>query len=159
MSDYRIDLARDRDVSLIAGMSRRLIEAGLAPTWPAERVLRHLRHAESVVLTAKSGAELHAFAIMQFGDTTAHLNLLAVEPSRQRRGLGRGLLSWLEESAMVAGTFLIQLELRATNTGARAFYEALGYQETGRVRGYYQQMEDAVQMQRDVRVGRGATRV
>ena len=60
---------------------------------------------------------------------------------------------------MVAGTFLIELELRATNTGARAFYEALGYRETGRVPGYYQRVEDAIRMARDLRVGHGATQV
>ena len=90
---------------------------------------------------------------MQFGDSTAHLNLLAVERGSQRRGVGRGLLTWLEETAIVAGTFLIELELRATNAVARAFYEALGYRETGRIAGYYQRIEDAVRMARDLRIG------
>ena len=159
MSAAEFGLAREGDAPLIAAMSGRLIEAGLAPSWPTERVLRHVRHAESLVLTAKQCRELQGFAIMQFGDATAHLNLLAVEVARQRRGLGRGLVTWLEESAMVAGTFLVQLELRATNAAARAFYESLGYRETGRVPGYYQQREDAVRMARDLRVGRGATHV
>ena len=150
-------LARLEDASLIAAMSSRLIEAGLAPSWPAERVARHIRHVESVVLAARSGARVVGFAIMQFGDTSAHLNLLAVEASHQRRGLGRALVRWLEESAVVAGTFVIELELRATNERARAFYETLGYRETGRVAGYYQSVEDAIRMARDLRVGSGTT--
>jgi ribosomal protein S18 acetylase RimI-like enzyme len=150
-------LARLDDASLIAAMSSRLIEAGLAPSWPAERVARHIRHAESVVLAARSGGRVVGFAIMQFGDTSAHLNLLAVETSHQRRGLGRGLVRWLEESAVVAGTFVIELELRATNERARAFYATLGYRETGRVAGYYQSVEDAIRMARDLRVGSGTT--
>ncbi|HXA92056.1 MAG TPA: GNAT family N-acetyltransferase [Steroidobacteraceae bacterium] len=150
-------LARLDDASLIAAMSSRLIEAGLAPSWPAERVARHIRHAESVVLAARSSGRVVGFAIMQFGDTSAHLNLLAVETSHQRRGLGRGLVRWLEESAVVAGTFVIELELRATNERARAFYATLGYRETGRVAGYYQSVEDAIRMARDLRVGSGTT--
>src|SRR6516225_8148982 len=114
--------AKNCDAPLIAAMSGRLIEAGLEPSWTAERVLRHMRHSESVVLAARTGGLMAGFAIMQFGDATAHLNLLAVEHGSQRRGLGRGLLTWLEESAIVAGTFLIELELRAGNHGARAFY-------------------------------------
>jgi len=157
MSTTRFELARDADASLIAAMSSRLIEAGLEPSWPAERVRRHLRHSESVVLVARREAALAGFAIMQFGDTSAHLNLLAVERGNQRLGVGRGLLTWLEESALVAGTFLIELELRATNAVARAFYESLGYHETGRIAGYYQRIEDAVRMARDLRIG--ATRV
>jgi ribosomal-protein-alanine N-acetyltransferase len=150
-------LARLEDASLIAAMSSRLIEAGLAPSWPAERVARHIRHAESVVLAARTGGRVIGFAIMQFGDTSAHLNLLAVEIAHQRRGLGRTLVRWLEESAVVAGTFVIELELRATNERARAFYATLGYRETGRVTGYYQSVEDAIRMARDLRVGSGTT--
>jgi ribosomal-protein-alanine N-acetyltransferase len=150
-------LARLEDASHIAAMSSRLIEAGLAPSWPAERVARHIRHAESVVLAARTGGRVIGFAVMQFGDTSAHLNLLAVEISHQRRGLGRTLVRWLEESAVVAGTFVIELELRATNERGRAFYETLGYRETGRVTGYYQSVEDAIRMARDLRVGSGTT--
>ncbi len=150
--DHRLELARLADAPVISAMSSRLIEAGLTPSWPPERVARHIRGEESIVLTAKRSAGLLGFAIMQFGDSTAHLNLLAVDSYSQRRGLGRALLSWLEESAVVAGTFLIQLELRASNSIARAFYQARGYRETGRVAGYYQRLEDAIQMERDLSV-------
>jgi ribosomal protein S18 acetylase RimI-like enzyme len=149
---HRLELARRADAPLIAAMSRRLVEAGLTPSWPAPRVARHIDSTESIVLTAKRAGALLGFAIMQFGDTTAHLNLLAVETAHQRRGLGRALIAWLEESAVVAGTFLIELELRATNLAARTFYEQLGYRETGRVPGYYQQLEDAIRMARDLTV-------
>ncbi|HUN28113.1 MAG TPA: GNAT family N-acetyltransferase [Steroidobacteraceae bacterium] len=151
----KLELAQIGDAPLIAAMSCQLVESGLAPSWPAERVARHIRHAESVVLAAKHTGRLAGFAIMQFGDSTAHLNLLAVDPSSQRHGLGRALVHWLEESALVAGTFVIQLELRASNCGALAFYLRLGYRETGRVSGYYQRVEDAIQMSRDVRVPGG----
>ncbi len=148
--EHRLELARLVDAPVIAAMSCRLIEAGLTPSWPAERVARHIRHADSIVLTAKRSGRLLGFAIMQFSDATAHLNLLAVDSASQRRGIGRALLGWLEESALVAGTFLIQLELRASNHGARAFYEARGYRETGRVPGYYQRLEDAIRMERNL---------
>ena len=156
LAEPRLEPARMGDAPLIAAMSRRLVESGLAPSWPTERVARHMCNGDSVVLTAKRHAVLLGFAIMQFGDTTAHLNLLAVDPAHQRRGLGRALLTWLQESATVAGTFLIELELRATNLGARAFYEHLGYRETGRVAGYYQRVEDAIRMARNLRVSEAA---
>ncbi len=156
--DHRLQLARLADAPAIAAMSSRLIEAGLTPSWPPERIARHIRDEESLVLTARRSGGLLGFAIMQFGDSTAHLNLLAVESHSQRRGLGRALLRWLEESAVVAGTFVIQLELRASNSGARAFYHDRGYRETGRVPGYYQRLEDAIQMTRDLSVAGGAAR-
>ena len=150
---HPIELARERDAAHIAAMSRRLIEAGLPPSWPLERVLGHIRRSDSLVLAHRREGRLAGFAIMQFGDTRAHLNLLAVEPRWQRAGIGRAMITWLEDSARVAGTFTITLELRAGNGAARRFYEALGYHETGRLAGYYQRREDALTMMRDLRVG------
>ena len=139
-------------------MSRHFIEVGLEPSWPAARVAWHIRHADSVVLTARTQSEIAGFAIMQFGEESAHLNLLAVGPAHRRRGIARRLLVWLEETALTAGTFRIALELRARNVGARAFYAALGYCEVARLAGYYQGAEDAIRMQRDVREIVGGSR-
>ncbi len=135
-------------------MSRRLIEAGLEPCWTAERIERQLRNPDSVVLTARAAVELAGFAIMQFGDEAAHLNLLAVQPAYRRLGVGRQLVGWLEDTARVAGTFAIRLEVRSGNDAARAFYSALGYRESGFVRGYYQGVEDAIRLTRDLAVAR-----
>jgi ribosomal protein S18 acetylase RimI-like enzyme len=144
--------ARRRDVTRCAAMARRLVEAGLEPCWSVERIERHQRHDDSVVLSARVAGSVAGFAIMQYGDDAAHLNLLAVEPTQQRQGIGRRLIGWLEDTACVAGTFSIRLEVRASNRVARAFYAALRYRETGLVRGYYQGIEDAVRFARDLTV-------
>jgi ribosomal-protein-alanine N-acetyltransferase len=147
--------ARPADAVPIALMSRRLVEAGLPSwSWTARRVMRHIQDAESVVLAARRGDELTGFAIMGFGEEAAHLNLLAVERSSRRRGLGRRMVRWLEESAMVAGTFEVSLEVRATNLAARQFYRTLGYCEADVLPCYYDRIEDAVRMTRDLRVVR-----
>ena len=90
---------------------------------------------------------------MYFGDEHAHLNLLAVRAAYQRSGVGRHLVEWLEESALAAGIGAIRLELRASNRGARRFYERLGFAEIGRVPEYYGGVETAVRMARDIRRG------
>jgi len=152
-----LQLATVENARDIARMSATLIERGLPHTWTTRRVSAHIRHKDSVVLVAHSGSEkspreLIGFAIMQFAETTAHLNLLAVRPHARRSGVGRQMLSWLHESAMVAGTFLVRLELRATNIEARHFYKSMGYEEFGYVRRYYSNVEDAVRMSRDLTV-------
>jgi [ribosomal protein S18]-alanine N-acetyltransferase len=156
VNDYRIELARRADAAILARMAERFVEAGLRPAWGAVRIGWHVRDADSVVLTARHECAVAGFAIMRYGDERAHLNLLAVEPAHRRRGIARTLLTWLEDSALTAGTFTVTLELRARNTGARAFYDALGYAENGEVPGYYQGVETAVRLQRDVRVRRAA---
>ena len=152
VNDVTLRLARGRDAPDIAAMSLTFVEHGLRPSWSAARIARHVRHPESVVLVAERGRRIVGFAIMDFGDDSAHLNLLAVTPAERRHRIGERLVAWLEETAFTAGTFIVELELRAGNAAARAFYESLGYAEVARIGGYYQGVEDAVRMRRDVRV-------
>jgi ribosomal protein S18 acetylase RimI-like enzyme len=83
---------------------------------------------------------------MDYGDTAAHLVLLGVQPRQRRRGLGRHLLSWLEECALTAGLEKINVEVRADNPGAIGFYGEQGYGVRDRVPGYYQGVIDAVRL-------------
>lgn len=140
------------DAESIAEMSGRLIEYGLPRSWGVPRVVRNIRRRDDVVIKAVSGTSVAGFAIMSFSDDAAHLSLLAVEPVYRRLAVGRGLLTWLEQSAVCAGTFFVSLEVRAGNHGARHFYRALGYDETDTVPGYYNGIEDAVVFARDLRV-------
>ncbi|HYL01074.1 MAG TPA: GNAT family N-acetyltransferase [Steroidobacteraceae bacterium] len=156
MQDYRLEPARAADAARLAAMSHELIESGLRPAWGPQRIGWYVRHAESVVLTARSDRTIAGFAIMRYGEAAAHLNLLAVDPAYRRRGIGRRLVTWLEETALTAGAYLVGLELRAQNLEAQDFYRALGYREVGRVPGYYQGVEAAIRMERDVRVSRPA---
>ncbi len=147
-----LKLAAPADAAPIAMMSRELIEAGLPWSWTPERVARNLRQTDTLVLTARDGAPLAGFAIMQFGEEHAHLSLLAVRPDCQRQGVGRRLLQWLTESALTAGIAGIRLELRESNLGARRFYLNQGFAETLRMPGYYRGIETAVRMLREIRV-------
>ena len=146
----RIELARPPDAPDIARMSRDLIEYALPWSWQASRVLRHVCSADSTVITARGGGKLAGFAIMRFGAEEAHLDLLAVSRSFQRRGVGREMLRWLERTARVAGISIIHLEVRETNQGGRAFYRRLGYRQVGRVPGYYCGREAALRFARDL---------
>jgi ribosomal-protein-alanine N-acetyltransferase len=152
--EYSLQPARIADSRRLAAMSQQYVEAGLRPAWSASRITWHMRHPESIVLTARCGGTTAGFAIMRYGDDVAHLNLLAVDPAHRRKGVARGIMLWLEETALTAGTFIIGLELRATNQAAFALYAALGYRELGRVSNYYQGIEHAIRMARDVRTSR-----
>lgn len=154
---YRLMPARRGDAELLAAMSQVHIERGLKPAWGASRIRWHMRDADSVVLTARVGPTVAGFAIMRYGEDVAHLNLLAVAPGHRRRGVARALVQWLEETALTAGAFVIGLELREGNEAARALYRALGYRELGQIPGYYQGVEAAIRMMRDVRAERAST--
>jgi ribosomal-protein-alanine N-acetyltransferase len=152
-------LATDSDAPAIALMSRDLIEHGLGWSWTRGRVARSIAHRETCTVVVCDEAEIVGFAIMSFGDEHGHLSLLAVRPSHQRKGVGRGLVQWLEESASVAGLTGIHLEVRATNLGARRFYRSLGFQELALLPRYYKGVEAAVWMARDLRSAAARQRV
>ena len=143
-----LGLARYSDALEIAEMSRDLIEHGLSWSWTPARVRRAILGRACCVLIARRDPKIAGFAIMHFGDQVAHLNLLAVGAEHRRHGLGRQLIDWLSLSAIEAGVFRIDLELRETNVGARAFYQGLGFQSLDVVQGYYQGREPAVRMSR-----------
>lgn len=141
-----LGLARQSDAREIAEMSRDLIEQGLAWSWTPARVQHFIGGAESSVVVARREQRIAAFAIMHFGDDVAHLNLLAVSTEHRRQGLGRRLMEWLTATAIEAGVFRINLELRTHNESARLFYERLGFTQLGVVQGYYQGREAALRM-------------
>jgi ribosomal-protein-alanine N-acetyltransferase len=149
-----LGLARSDDARLIAEMSRDLIEHGLPWSWTQARVRHFIGGADSSVVVARRDGALAAFAIMHFGDEVAHLNLLAVAAAHRRQGLGTQLIRWLCATAVDAGIFRIDLELRSRNQTARDFYLKLGFEETGLIEGYYQGREAALRMSRRLDVRR-----
>jgi len=57
------------------------------------------------------------------------LNYLAVDPSRQRGGLGRQLVEAAELRLRAAGCPKVNLQVRRTNAGVIEFYRRIGYAE------------------------------
>lgn len=143
-----IRLAVPMDAGAIAAMSRDYIEHGLGWSWTAARVSHAIHEPSTNVVVARRRESMVGFGIMQYGDDTAHLALLAVDPTRRHQGLGKRLLGWLEQSARSAGMTHIRLEARADNRSAIAFYRSLEYLQAGTVPGYYEGSIDAVQLEK-----------
>src|ERR671918_1596328 len=149
-SELSLRLARPADATAIANLSRNLIEYGLRWRWTPVRIAASIRASDVNVLVACMHDNIAGFAIMRYGDDDAHLDLLAVTPPYRRTGLGRQLLEWLEKCAIVAGIFKVDLEVRAGNEGAQIFYKRMGYRTLVHLPGYYQGIEAALRMGRDL---------
>jgi [ribosomal protein S18]-alanine N-acetyltransferase len=148
--ELSLRLARPVDATTIANLSRDLIEYGLRWRWTPKRVAASIRAPNVNVLVARIHGNVVGFAIMRYGDDDAHLDLLAVAPPFRRAGVGRQLLEWLEKCAVVAGIFSVALEVRAGNEGAQLFYQRMGYSALVHLPGYYQGIEAALRMGRDL---------
>jgi len=57
----------------------------------------------------------------------AELTELVVDPNYRRQGVGRCLVQYIEREARAQGAVTLTLMTAWQNTGAHAFYQALGY--------------------------------
>jgi GNAT superfamily N-acetyltransferase len=60
-----------------------------------------------------------------------YLNRLAIDPARQRQGLGRACMTEIESIARARGARAVRFDAVAAHADLRAFYRALGYRECG----------------------------
>jgi [ribosomal protein S18]-alanine N-acetyltransferase len=98
--------------------------------------------------------QVMAYGVMSFGAGEAHILNLCVSEMYRCRGVGRRLLGSLIERAAVAGMADAFLEVRPSNTAAIRLYLALGFEQVGMRRGYYQATngrEDAAVLRRALR--------
>ena len=76
-----------------------------------------------------------------------HITNIAVVPIWQSHGLGTTILSEIHQFATAVGVATMTLEARASNHGAIALYQRLGFEQKGIKKGYYfGDHEDAVSM-------------
>ncbi len=102
--------------------------------------------ADEGILVIDAGASVAGFAVFARLVDEGSIHNVVVAPERQRQGLGRELVLAILEAAPGVRRWL--LEVRASNTAARALYRELGFSEDGRRPGYYAAAgrEDAVLM-------------
>jgi [ribosomal protein S18]-alanine N-acetyltransferase len=142
------------EAGVMALLSRDLVEQGLRWRYTPRHMAQLMAQPETACIVACDSSDVQGFAVMHFGDETAHLILLAVRPELQRRGVGASLLQWLAASAQVAGMASIRLELREDNSAALAFYRRLGFEQTLLLPGYYDGLIGARRMLRLLRPSR-----
>lgn len=135
------------DAGPIARLSRDEIERGLRWEWTPHKVRTSLTHHNTLGVVAEAEAELAGFCLGSYGLGQMHILLLAVTPAQRRARVGSALLAWHLACCRVAAIERVTLELVATNTAARRFYERFGFVVSKTVRGYYQRRLDALQMQ------------
>ena len=102
---------------------------GLTRPWndPVADFDRALQGPSSTVLVLEEGTRLAGAAMIGHDGHRGALYYLAVDPARQRAGLGRRLMAeaeaWLKARAIPKLNLLVRMDNRAV----LGFYEALGY--------------------------------
>jgi ribosomal-protein-alanine N-acetyltransferase len=123
-----------------------------ASQWSAAEILLLAKSGTRIWVAEEAGELVGVSAARTVADEVEVLTL-GVAASWRRRGVGRSLMLAALTEAGQAGAARVFLEVRESNRGARAFYAALGFVETGRRRNYYRgPVEDALVLSRPVTV-------
>lgn len=107
-----------------------------------------LSRAGSVALIAEDGGALAGFAIGHRRDAKGHIVTIDIAPGWRRRGAGKLLLTELLRRLGEGGAGQIRLEVDARNSGAIRFYEQMGFRATRKLKDYYDEGIDGVEMVR-----------
>ena len=94
---------------------------------------------------AEESAEILGFLVAARLDAEWELENVVVSPAARRSGIGKALLQAFLAEAAKTDKASVFLEVRESNLAARALYEKVGFQITGRRKSYYHNpQEDAV---------------
>jgi ribosomal-protein-alanine N-acetyltransferase len=111
-----------------------------------------VRHPRSTTTIAESGGAIAGFCVVDWrlesGRKFGHFITIDVAPELRRNGLGRLLMQTGETRLAEMGCIAITLEVAADNRVAQTFYEQLGYEQTGRIPGYYADGTNALVMRK-----------
>jgi len=77
----------------------------------------------------------------------ARVLMLAVAPDMRRKGVGTMLMAHFIGESAKKGARVLTLEVRKGNDAAMEFYRKIGFQSVDVIKGYYNDGEDAYQMQ------------
>lgn len=106
----------------------------------SRRQLRYLlTRAHSTVLVETTDTTLRGFVIILYrhGSRTAGIETINVDPTCQRRGIARQLLTAAETEMRAHGVRRIRLEVSTQNAPALALYYQEGYRKTELLPNYY----------------------
>lgn len=135
---------RSEDLPAVSSLE----SSAYAHPWPEATFRDELANPWSTCVVLRDGDRIVAHLVTwSVADELTIMNV-AVDPTRRRQGLAERLLLDALATARSAGLRVALLEVRASNTAARALYEKLGFRVSGVRRRYYESNgEDAVLME------------
>lgn len=118
----------DSDVEAVIALWQR---CGLTRPWndPASDIALARRNANSTILVGRTDGAVVATAMVGHDGHRGWVYYVAVDPLRQKQGLGRAIMNAAEQWLRDAGLPKLQLLVRRENAKAGAFYRSIGYEE------------------------------
>lgn len=103
---------------------------------------------EGVAIEEDGAVVAYALALVVFED--GDIANVAVAPEYRKRGFGKLMMTALEEKALARGAERLFLEVRETNVSAIGLYTGRGFAPISVRKGYYNDGENAIVMQKNL---------
>ena len=123
----------ESDEAAVAALWREVFPDEPAHNVPEEVITRKLAVQRELFFVAVEDGEIVGTAMAGYDGHRGWVYAVAVKPSHRRRGIGAALMARVEEGLRAAGCPKLNLQVRASNRVAVAFYERLGYAVEERV--------------------------
>ena len=142
----QIKKAENSDIPFIAALEKETFSLPQSESGFREM----LEKPDHVLLVAEQDGHFCGYVCAYTVCRESDILTVAVSPDARRCGIGRALIEALID-ALTGESDALFLEVRESNTPARALYTSLGFCEIGKRRGYYQSpKEDAVLYKREI---------
>lgn len=156
IEQVKVRSAKEGDLEALYALDQRCFLPGIA--YSKAELWHFFSHPRSVSFVIEGdGGRIAAFAIagsyLNRGRLTGHLITIDVDPEMRREGLGHLLMEAIEESLRSNGAVSIKLEVAVDNVGAQMLYSRHGYEQTGRIPGFYNGRLDAFVMEKTLEAG------
>lgn len=123
----------EADEAAVAALWREIFPDAPAHNQPERDIWRKLEVQRELFLVATEDDQLVGTAMAGYDGHRGWLYYLAVLPDYRRRGIGEALIRRVEEGLAAIGCPKVNLQVRADNIGAVAFYRRLGFDIEERV--------------------------
>ncbi len=127
------------DILAVAALDQKLFSG---ESWSEKDFETSLADATRFFWVAKEGETLLGFCGLSQAFEQGDILNIGVEPSARGVGVGSALLQAAVAQFCAAGGKELFLEVRASNTAAKALYEKFGFRQLSVRRGYYQQPKE-----------------
>lgn len=137
----------EADLEQIAKLERE----NFSDSWSVSSIAETMKQPQAFLVVAAEKNEITGYCILYHVLDEGEIARIAVSHSFRRRGIGSGLLKYTCACCEEMKVKRLLLDVREGNTGARAFYEAHGFEVDGIRKHFYENpKEHAVLMSKEI---------
>ena len=119
--------------------------------WTMEMISDTFMQDNFIGFVAEENGKVIGYIALTYCLDEAEINIIAVTRNFRRKGVATALLNKSYETLIEAGIDKIFLEVRKSNKSAQSLYENQGFKHIGIRPKYYNNVEDALLMRKDLK--------